>query len=649
MLLIEQSQSATAQTNQFSATTQLIVVICAILTALVPIIIALITRTIPWLKERIDSRSLRKSKAASLFPLDNIERSITYYVPPTCQDLDPAGGEEPKLVYAVKQNLFDALDDALSYPTDYRHFFLLADSGMGKTSALINYYARHLRSWTNKYKLALVPLGLPGVDERIIQIENKFETVILLDAFDEDTLAIADHVQRLRDLLKLTHDFRRVLISCRTQFFARDEEIPKETGILKVGSRAAGEPAEYVFKKIYISPFSDRQVKSYLRRRFPFWRFRRRRIAKQMIDKIPYLAVRPMLLAHVEDLVTGHRKFEFSFELYETMIEAWLLREKGFIKEIDNLRQFSELLAVDLYVNRENRGAERISKAELSTLAQEWSIPLDEWKLTGRSLLNRDAAGNFKFAHRSIMEYLFIKRFMSGDIRSLRVNWTDQMETFFWEMFQKDLTSKGKTSFERLLPFEGSALTAEGRLEVISHVAGHQRELHSSRFLKFTKEQDNASVGRLKVALILFSWLIDPERRGSAYTTVFNVTKANMMREIGRRRTYMITVHAQLSFRQFFDEENIPFVGIPITVSNSAHDSEIEYGLDGNEIWSCCIADYTAVSEILEGIKEYPAHLGFLISHRTRPVLFIIVAAEHSDLIQDHKLLVRALLRLFQG
>lgn len=141
-----------------------------------------------------------------------------------------------------------------------------------------------------------------------------------------------------------------------------------------------------------------------------------------------------MLLAHVDDLVRAKRSVHYSFELYDEMIEAWLTREQGFIENKDDLRQFSERLAVDLYVNKEKRGAERIPRAELSTLAEEWNIALDDWKLCGRSLLNRDADGNFKFAHRSIMEYLFIKRFIEGESRCLETSWTDQMRTFFWEI-----------------------------------------------------------------------------------------------------------------------------------------------------------------------------------------------------------------------
>jgi hypothetical protein len=50
-----------------------------------------------------------------------------------------------------------------------------------------------------------------------------------------------------------------------------------------------------------------------------------------------------------------------------------------------------------------------------------------------RSLLNRDAQGNLKFAHRSIMEYLFVARFRKFPSSTPRLEWTDQMKRFYWE------------------------------------------------------------------------------------------------------------------------------------------------------------------------------------------------------------------------
>ena len=170
-----------------------------------------------------------------------------------------------------------------------------------------------------------------------------------------------------------------------------------------------------------------------------------------MVEAIPNLSVRPMLLAHVNDLIEKDKIVTSSYELYEEMVDAWLEREEGILENLEKepLRKFSEQLAVNLYVNRKQRGAEWIhrDKEELVELARQWNIPLNDWQLTGRSLLNRDADGNFKFAHRSIMEFLFVKQFIEGNKACKNIPWSDQIQTFLWERVNEYLNRKEKPPF----------------------------------------------------------------------------------------------------------------------------------------------------------------------------------------------------------
>ena len=294
-LTLVQTSGPSPVVNNASTPLTIWVQVAAISGAVITVLTFALVQAWPRIQTRLDRRSLQKRIGA---------QSLRYFITPMCQDIDPAGGEEPRMVYGVKQKLYDALDDALANPMSYKYLILLADSGMGKTTALLNYYAKHLRKWFKpKYKVALVPLSNPNADEQIKAIEDQPNTVLLLDALDEDTLAMVDYKERLKLLLKATAEFRTVVMSCRTQFFSKDEEIPNQTGIIKVSARAAGEEAEYCFHKIYLSPFSDKQVNKYIRRRYPFWRREQRKRANQMVLKIPHLTARPMLLAHVDDLI----------------------------------------------------------------------------------------------------------------------------------------------------------------------------------------------------------------------------------------------------------------------------------------------------------------------------------------------------------
>jgi len=73
-----------------------------------------VTKTYPWLRAKMDSRSVAKSLGATFFTPSGIERSIRYYIPPNCQTLDPAGSEESRRIHNVQGKLFDTLDNALS-------------------------------------------------------------------------------------------------------------------------------------------------------------------------------------------------------------------------------------------------------------------------------------------------------------------------------------------------------------------------------------------------------------------------------------------------------------------------------------------------------------------------------------------------------
>ncbi|UCE08372.1 MAG: hypothetical protein JSW07_10280, partial [bacterium] len=384
----------TAISAELTDPIRLITFIGGILGGIFAIIFGLFT-VIPkikqWWTTNRDRQSLRKRLGAELYTAEDIKNATQYYIKPNCQDVDPAQEEEIRLVHGVQADLFENVDKLLSNPDKYKYLILLADSGMGKTSFVLNYYARHWRHSRRrrKFNLTLVPLGIKNADSQIEKIKDRSNTVLFLDAFDEDTLAIKDHRERLGRLLSLSEGFRQVLITSRTQFFLREEEIPRETGIIKVSVTAAGESHEHQFYKLYLSPFSDEQVEKYLKRRFPLLRRKQCRLARNMVQKIPLLTVRPMILAHIQDLVQSGKTINFAFQLYEEMVEAWLERERPFVKNKDDLRRFSEDLAIDLYLKREQRGSERVHYTELETIAQTFGIRLQAWQMRGRSLLNR--------------------------------------------------------------------------------------------------------------------------------------------------------------------------------------------------------------------------------------------------------------------
>jgi hypothetical protein len=418
---------------------------------------AIVTRLWPRFTARRAVRNLAFTHGAEEFTADHFLAATRYYIEPSCGPLDPAGAEEYRLAFNVPVPLFKALDEALYERAGRRFLLLLADSGMGKTSALLNYYVRNLRR-RDRAPIALFYLGHDRVEERIAVIPNKAATILFLDALDEDPKAIADHRARVSDLMRQAAGFRSVIISCRSQFFLREEEITRDTGIANIGPRAAGEGATHSFFKLYLSPLSDSQVEAYLRRRYPLSKRKRRRSARELVSRIGDLSARPMLLAYIDDLTSEPEVPLTTWDAYTRIIAAWLERERAFVGDTDALRAFSQRLAVDLYVRR---SGERIDSAELGRLAIAWGIQLDPRKLTGRSLLNRNAVGQYKFAHRSILEYLFVEAALRGTSGVFERDWTDLMEAFLIE------AEASPGAIEWLAQSVGHALAA--RQEVRAH------------------------------------------------------------------------------------------------------------------------------------------------------------------------------------
>lgn len=404
--------------------------VIAILLAIVAVIATLWGWTLrSWLTER----RIAADFGSDLYPTDDIISATRYYVRPDACSIDLIQElENGDNIIATREDLFKAVERFINAESRHHHMLLLADSGMGKSSFVLNYYAHNQRKWRKKYKLVVIPLGHKNALSLIRQInyQTRKESILFLDAFDEDLEAVQNYWRRLDVLMQDCGGFRRVLITCRTQFFPTDIAIPNLATIV-VAPRSG--PANHTFWRLYLAPFSDEQVERYLRRRFGVWARQRKTKARALVKRVPNLTVRPLLLSYITELLEDDKPISLTWHIYKTLTNKWYEREQGlpFWKEAKNLEVFSEEVAVQLYLGFLQHGYDRVERTVIVNIVRNSFAAIkdiDEWKATSRSLLHRDAAGNWKFAHRSIMEYLFLKRFFDGDARCRNRKWTDQMK-----------------------------------------------------------------------------------------------------------------------------------------------------------------------------------------------------------------------------
>lgn len=436
----------------------------AVISVIVAIAIPITIELLKWFSQWLKQKRLEKEVDQEAYTPQEITNSTRFYVRPTCSNVDPAQEAEISNIEPTSEDLFQYVDKFLSHEKERRHLIILADSGMGKTSFALNYYALNQRRWRNRKRLALVHLSKNNAIEQINRIQKKNETDLILDALDEDKLAIRDYRTRLKEIFRATESFRHIIITCRSQFFPRDDEIPKEIGIVRVGAVGLGENKHLELYKVYLTPLTNKQIRQYLSKRYPYISFRiiknreERKKALSLIEKIPLLVARPMVLAYLPDLINDERseEIQYSCQLYEIIVDKWLEREKKLAEKDESLSwankeellKFSEELAVDLYINQTKRSGDRISVDELEALSKKHGVQIEKWQLTGRSLLNRNAIGEYKFAHRSILEFLFIKRYFEQDERCQNIQWTDLMKQFLVEKLIHEQAVIEKSRYE---------------------------------------------------------------------------------------------------------------------------------------------------------------------------------------------------------
>jgi len=388
-----------------------------------------------WLYQWRQRRFLSKDLAPYFTKLD-VYKATKNYIPTKYQNVAPSEDDEPgrKYIASAKAKLIplfinQAFDQSKD---DNKYYLILADAGMGKTTFMINLYLRYKKKWfikSRRVDIKLFPLGNPHVLEEIKNIDNdvKKDTILLLDALDDDAAAVKNYQERLQQIMKEVWRFREIVITCRTQFFPSREEEPTETGYYKL----SGEGGEYHFQKLYVSVFDNKDIKRYLHKRFNLWNpftWKKLKRAKAIAEKSPNLLVRPMLLSHIQELVDGKKEYEFTYEIYEVLIQKWIdreankpgIREKfGSIEEFKKaLLAFSQSLAINLYNNQSERGGLFIYKDEtiatdsgiqLSDFEDNIEVSMSESQWRSRSLINRNAEGNYKFSHKSVLEYFLAK------------------------------------------------------------------------------------------------------------------------------------------------------------------------------------------------------------------------------------------------
>ena len=383
-------------------------------------------------RRRVRQKEAAKDISPLMSPLEAKKRR-KLFIETRFQNISPTKEEEPGFTakYVSKQKLIPFfIHTAFNENKESEKFYIvLADSGMGKTTFMVNLLARYYSFYNfgRKYEMKLFFFGRDDIIQQIKDIPKKEvkNTILLLDAFDEyrkllppdkpDGLTDDERFRRVLDeIIETVKDFRDVIITSRTQYFPNQEQQPYELKVKRFDDKGF-----HTLAKLYLSPFDQKEIQQYLKKKYSWFHFRnypKRLKALDIINNSQKLMARPMLLAYIDYLLDDAKKtYHTTYEIYNTLIQKWIERESNKRehqqtkreKFKQNLHKYSQLIAVRIYQHRKenNTNTWQLNKAD----ATDVNIELKDYQMTGQSLLTRDAANNWKFAHKSILEFFLAK------------------------------------------------------------------------------------------------------------------------------------------------------------------------------------------------------------------------------------------------
>ena len=392
----------------------------------------------------------------------NVEEPIDYekyipkhYIPSRCHD---EKGENKGLLH----------DYVLEWLNDPKRKLLavLGDYGIGKTSFC---YKFAFDMTGSAYVPIVVELKtvMAGGWREVIQREVKSRAgdssqspVLILDGFDElsRTFDKETVLKEIENLSKTTQEFKKVILTSRTQFF-RNEEEEKETLIRKEfyerGPRSMTYPR---FERIYVSLFDDEQIRQYLDLRLgkteseKFWNE-----TVEVVFDVKDLARRPILIDLIVtdlDAVQNIAGKVTPGKVYHIVTERWQEREEQRLPQSivlqhkeekipKNIMLFMEELAYWMFTKEKDRLhfntlRDAIDKYFDNETKKMLELSLDnlDYQIRNCSFLSRHTQGYYAFAHRSFIEY-FVAGKLSEEIstnKAQEIKITDETALFVSEL-----------------------------------------------------------------------------------------------------------------------------------------------------------------------------------------------------------------------
>ena len=372
------------------------------------------------------------------------------YVDPTCHKkaTGSTGQEGP----AEDMGGLDAYMDGWLTERGKVHMSLLGEFGTGKTWFCRHYAWRRLQRYlagpagerlpllvtlrdfvktTNpeqlindllleRYKLPFVGSAFDVFKE----MNRRGKLLLILDGFDEmarktDYQTVVDNFW---ELARLVEDESKVILTSRTEYFRLAKESEKVLSGQEYGRKTiALEPPR--FEVLYLTPFDDERIRRMIVARLGDGQGNETADKVLAHDNLKEMARKPvlteLLLAAIDE--AGIDALDNEADIYLNATNRLLIRnidtQRTFTSTADKLYFLCEL-AWEMIRDGELRIhykkiPERIRRCFGERIADERDLDHWDYDLRNQTLLHRNAAGYYEFAHKSLAEFFVALKFAS--------------------------------------------------------------------------------------------------------------------------------------------------------------------------------------------------------------------------------------------
>ena len=259
-------------------------------------------------------------------------------------------------------------------------------------------------------------MGLRHLDYPAFCTLNRLgKFVVLIDGFDEmATYATFDEMQdNFLELAVLAEGKAKVMLTCRTHYF---EHQKKEELVLSLPDFISERPE---FQVLYLNPFTRLQIEAYLDRVRELYQDKQQVLDKMdQLPKLRELMEIPVLLDLILKVFNDLIEFEEDISLakvYFLVANGWAKSEKGkghlknlsVAEVLSFMRELAWQMLQDdrLDINFKTLRSETKKKFEKKIQIDTHNLDAFYGEIKTCTFLTRDSLGNYKFAHKSFMEY----------------------------------------------------------------------------------------------------------------------------------------------------------------------------------------------------------------------------------------------------